>query len=1178
MTGATLILIAAGLMLAVGLLTVLAWFVYTTYLDRVERRLAARKGLYRELVSELATRDRALLEPTIHQMRTLYDLDALEAVLEEQARSATGRPVWLLEVYDRLGLVDKYIDKLRTARKWRDRAFAAELLGRVGSAKAVPALLETVQATHTEDSDVREIALRALARIADPGAVRPLVAALAGAEAWLAPRIADILTRHGEQVIDPLIAMLAESSGHRARAWAANVLGEIRAQRAFLPLVRGLDDPDDEVRGKSASALGRLGDRRAVSHLLDHLLSDPAPFVRARIASTLGQFDGPEVIDRLIRALGDPAWWVRMRGVEALEQIGSVAEGPLLVALDDPDPEIRQRATVALERLGVPASLAQMIQDGGPTAEASQTLVRFAAAGTRELLAELLQHSSPQVREVVIVALRQAARDDLAVELTQVASADPEPSLRALALDTLRVLRLRQALPVALAALADSDQRVRATAIHLVGELGGPDLIEQLRAHTLDAEPTVRAATAGALGALGGRRAQDDLARLLGDTDPTVREAAVLGAAEAGLRPLAPALMELLGDSNERVRHAAARAIGLLGDLSVLPALLRSFMEATPDVRDAITLAIGRLDPASLADLVGQLGESGDVGSKLSVTRTLAQLRPPGALEMLAQLLEDSNPAVRAAAMQALGRCARFAGPPPAFVMRAVSGGLSDPDEPVRASAIDVGSRMCWYDAPRDLLSLIQTDPSALVRERAALAIGLMRVQGGEEALIAACRRAEPATVRAAAALSAGAFDRDSLVTLVLEMPDEAAVRELLRERLKNDAWFRLLSRKLPRAKNVEIRALAVGDPGDAQVSLADGMRGLLDAGERVRLISGLRAFHGEQSRSALLEIVRADPSPEVRTAALTAVGELLDPDELLSFGSRALGDPDIMVRRAAVTLFARVPPSRAFPRLIQALRLDDDAAVLAAAAGLAEEHFPAFRDATLAMPLQDSRAVLVARLSRYIHHPDLFSLLPPLARSSAPEVRGAVAQVWRHRPDINDPVSLEALTLDPVISVRLAAAEAAAAAERYDLLDHMTQDPDPGVRREVAIAVARTAPVSKSGTRVLERLEGDAAMPVRAAAHVARLLQGLPMPLPPGLDTKVAAEAVRDAADLPSLRALARAAPLEERRLAAALVLALVQDEVAREVARTDPAPAIRHRVAGALELSMADAGGGPS
>jgi HEAT repeat protein len=1174
MRGVTFILIAAGLMLAVGLLTVLAWLIYTTYLDRVERRLAARKGLYRELVSQLATRDRALLEPTIHQMSTLYDLDALEAVLEEQARSATGRPGWLLEVYDQLGLVDKYIDKLRTARKWRDRAFAAELLGRVGSAKAVLALLETVQATQTEDSDVREIALRALARIADPGAVGPLVDALSEAEVWLAPRIADILTRHGDLVVDPLIALLGEANRNPARAWAANVLGEIRAPRAFPALVRALDDPADEVRAKSATALGRLGDSRAVSHLLDHLLTDPAPFVRARIASTLGQFHGPEVVDRLVRALGDSAWWVRMRGVEALEQIGSVAEGPLVVALDDPDPEIRTRAAVALERLGVPANLVQVVENGEVGTDASQTLTRLAAAGTHGLLAELLFHSSPQVREVVLLALRQAARRDLGAELLQLASGDPEPSLRALALDILRAFKLTQALPVARSALASADQRVRIAAIRLIGELGGSDIIELVQAQTSDLEAPVRATAARALGAIGGRAAQDDLLRMMGDPEPLVREAAASGAAEARLRPLAPALSELLGDSNPEVRHSAARALGTLGDQSVVPALLRAFEAAGPDLREAITLAIGRLDPASLIGLVDSLARSPDVRSKLTLARALGRLRPSGAIAVLPRLLQDSDREVRAAAMHALGRCARVAGPPPEALSNAVSDGLNDPDESVRAGAIEACCRIRLHDQARTLLSLIQTDPSALVRERAALAIGLMRIQGGAEALIAVCRRAEPVNVRAAAALAAGVFHRDSLVTLVVEMPDETSVRDQLHARMKSDAWFRLLGREFPRARSLELRALATVKSADAQRSLADGMRSVLDAGERVRLISGLRAFQGEHSRGALLEIVRGDPSPEVRTAALTAVREMLDPDELLAFGGRALGDPSVMVRRVAVSLFAKVPPTRALPRLIQALRLEDDPAVFGTAARLAEEHFPAFRDAALG-PLDDSRTVLVARLSRFIHHPDLSGLLAQLGRSASPEVREAVAEVWLHRPDVADPVSLGALTADPMISVRHTAAGAAAAAERYDLLDRMTQDPDPGVRREVAIALGRTAPVGKSGLLVLERLQSDPEMSVRAAAYIARLLQGIPVPLPPGLDTRVAAEAVGDAADMPSLRTIARTASAEDHRLAAALTLALIQDDVAREVARTDPAPAIRHRVGGALELSMATVAG---
>jgi HEAT repeat protein len=1169
MTALNLILFAAGAMLAVGLLTVLAWLLDTWYLDHVERRLAARKGLYRDLVTELATREHALLGPTIHQMSTLSDLDALEAVLEEQARGANGRPRWLLEAYDQLGLVDKYVNQLRSARKWRDRAFAAELLGRVGGAKAVPALLETVEATRTEDSDVREVSLRALARIADPGAVEPLIRALSTADVWLAPRIADILTRHGEVVVDPLIAVLNDSSRQPARAWAANVLGEVRAQRAFPSLVRSLGDPEDEVRAKAAAALGRLGDRRAVGYLLEHLLTDPAPFVRVRIASALGQFGGPEVIDRLVRALGDPAWWVRMRSVEALEQIGSVAEGPLLVALDDPDREIRIRAAGALERLGVPDNLVRMIQGGEQVPEASDTLVKFATSGTHEFLAELAQHPSTQVRGTVLTAAQRAERRDLMDVLVQIASGDTEASLRALAFTTLRSLGLRGALPAAIVGLSDSDQRVRAAAVDLVADLGGSEVVELLRDQIRDPDPTVRAAAARALGAIGAVSAEPDIRRLLSDPSPMVREAAVQAAADARLTSLAPSLLDLLGDSEASMRRSAALALGALGDRSVVAVLLRGFPDPSVDVSEAIAVAVSRLDLGALAVIIDQLVRSPDVESKLALIRTLRRSRRSEAVPVLQRLLGDQIPAVRAAAIEALERAGRSDSERELAAV-AVSSGLQDPEDLVRASAVDASARVEGLQHGRTLMALLEDDPSPLVRERAALAIGMLQVHEGESALIAASRRAEPANVRAAAALATGVFEGQSIVARVLEMPDQAAVRELLRERLKRDAPYRLLGRRLSADRQLELRALGMPNDGEGQVSLAQGMRSILDAGERVRLIGSLRAFQGEESRDALLQIVREDPTPEVRTAALTAVGDLLDSEELLAVGARSLRDPSVLVRRTAVALFTRVGPARALARLIQLIRVDDDPAVLAAAAGLVVEHFPLFAQLARGLPPESERAVLVLRIVRHIVHPDLPGLLPPFARSGSPEVRAAVVDLWGKRPDIADPASLEALTLDPEISVRRGAAGAALAAERYDLLEAITQDPDARVRREVAMVLSGSAPIRKAGLATLDRLAADRDMTVRAAAYVARLVQGVALPLPPGLDPQVAAQAVQEAADLPGLRQTARTAASEERRLAAGLALALLHDDVAREVARTDPVPSIRHRVGGALELSI--------
>ena len=732
MTPLTIIFIVASVLLGAGLLAVLAWLASTIYLNRIERRLARRKGIYRALVAELAVRERALLEPEIRRLGTLLDLEALEAVLEEQARDTAERPAWLLDVYDRLGLVDKYVDRLRSARRWRERAFAAELLGRVGNAKAVPALLETVQATRTEDGDVREIALRALARIGDPRAVDALVASLASADGWLAPRLADILTRHGSLVIEPLLAVLQQPGRPLARAWAANVLGEVRAAPAFAALARGLDDLEDEVRAKSATALGRLDDQRAIPYLLEHLLTDPAPFVRARIAAALGRFDDPEVIERLVRGLGDSAWWVRIRSIEALEQIGPRAEPSLLTALDDPNPEIRIRAAVGLERLGLPVTLVGRIVRGDGVPEATETLGRFAAAGARELLAELLLHPALPVRAAVVAASRRSGRGDLAPELAERARRDPEPTLRAAAFDALAAIGAHDAAAPALEALGDEDDLVRSAAIRLLVGLGGPEIVVRLRNRAAAPEPVTRAAAVRALGRLGTLEAKPDFLRLMSDEHPEVREAAALAAGEAHITALAPRLIGLLDDASAEVRLAAARGLGQVGDATALEPLAGAFAAADSALRDAIVSAVQRLDPGSVGGLLTTMAEGGDAAAKLSALRTFGRLRsaPVDAVERLAQ---DPDPMVRAAAFEAVPRVRR------AVPDDLIAAGLQDADEEVRAATLDAACRIELV-SPAVILALLERDLSAHVRQRAALAAGLLRVEGGEAALRATCR------------------------------------------------------------------------------------------------------------------------------------------------------------------------------------------------------------------------------------------------------------------------------------------------------------------------------------------------------------------------------------------------------------------------------------------------------
>jgi len=81
------------------------------------------------------------------------------------------------------------------------------------------------------------------------------------------------------RAVGPLLSKLEDKSeGERARGMAADALGKIGDARAVNPLLTALRDEDELVRRLAARALGQIGNARAVEPLLT-ALKDESQFV-----------------------------------------------------------------------------------------------------------------------------------------------------------------------------------------------------------------------------------------------------------------------------------------------------------------------------------------------------------------------------------------------------------------------------------------------------------------------------------------------------------------------------------------------------------------------------------------------------------------------------------------------------------------------------------------------------------------------------------------------------------------------------------------------------------------------------------------------------------------------------------------------------------------------------------
>lgn len=362
------------------------------------------------------------------------------------------------------------------------RGEAAWALGKSGDTRAIDPLIEALE---DNNSDVREWAVLALAKMGRPS-IGPLSAAMQSKGDTVRWQAAAALGLINDSNATETLSNALQSNNSTVRYWAAAALGQIKDNRSRSrdALISALGDLNETAREEAGWAL-RSVEGAGAADLLIKLLTDGDPNRRMGAAQALGDLADLKAAAPLIEALQDLEAGVRSEAACSLGRLGdSQATMPLIGILGDPEERVRREGIKALTAIGRPATdsliLALNESDNSTQEAASQALGNIGEERSVQPLIWAFKNGDSNVRHAAVTALAEINRSLAVTPFIQILG-DPnlQSDLRAdaaFALGEMDDARAKE--PLIFAMANDRDSSVRMKAAQALKSIGGVSVPE----------------------------------------------------------------------------------------------------------------------------------------------------------------------------------------------------------------------------------------------------------------------------------------------------------------------------------------------------------------------------------------------------------------------------------------------------------------------------------------------------------------------------------------------------------------------------------------------------------------------------------------------------------------------------------------------------------------------------
>lgn len=176
-----------------------------------------------------------------------------------------------------------------------------------------------------------------------------LVKLLSDARPAVQDKALDLLIQAGEASVEPLIGVRERERSPEVRAAAVFALATIGKGKAPEAVRAALGDSHFLVRVAAARMVGLAKDREALNRLMEMVRRDEPP-ARRQAATALGQLGDPRAVPALLAAAANPGdRFVEHAMIYALLSLRAPA--PLIEAVTNPNPKVRKAALIALDQM-----------------------------------------------------------------------------------------------------------------------------------------------------------------------------------------------------------------------------------------------------------------------------------------------------------------------------------------------------------------------------------------------------------------------------------------------------------------------------------------------------------------------------------------------------------------------------------------------------------------------------------------------------------------------------------------------------------------------------------------------------------------------------------------------------------------------------------------------------------